>query len=187
MDAALRGLAGLPADERPRMHIVCGPEMAAHQRAAVLAAAQALPGVSLQDFSDDMMSLQAAADVVLAMGGYNTVCELLSCGRRGVLVPRVRPGQEQCIRAERMAGMGLLAMVHPDRLTPATLMRAVRAELAALEMGEQRPRLKRIAGLEQATQAIFEMLGLAELGDEDDGQLAGAAVWAGRTPRSLAA
>ncbi len=187
VDAALRGLAGLPADERPRMHIVCGPEMAAHQRAAVLAAAQALPGVSLQDFSDDMMSLQAAADVVLAMGGYNTVCELLSCGRRGVLVPRVRPGQEQCIRAERMAGMGLLAMVHPDRLTPATLMRAVRAELAALEMGEQRPRLKRIAGLEQATQAIFEMLGLAELGDEDDGQLAGAAVWAGRTPRSLAA
>lgn len=187
VDAALRGLAGLPEEERPRMHIVCGPEMAAHQRTAVQAAAQALPGVSLQDFSDDMMSLQAAADVVLAMGGYNTVCELLSCGRRGVLVPRVKPGLEQCIRAERMAGMGLLAMVHPDRLTPATLMRAVRAELVALEMGEQRPRLKRIAGLEQATQAIFELLGLAEPGDEDEGRPAAAPVRAERTPRSLAA
>lgn len=186
VDTALRGLAGLPADERPRLHIVCGPEMAATQRAAVLAATQALPGVSLQDFSDDMMSLQAAADVVLAMGGYNTVCELLSCGKRGVLVPRTQPGLEQCIRAERMAGMGLLAMVHPDRLTPATLMRALRAELAALDQGQPRPRLQRLQGLEQAKQAIFELLGLAEPGDEDE-PLAAAAAWAVDAPRSLAA
>jgi predicted glycosyltransferase len=33
VDTALRGLAGLPAEQRPRMHIVCGPEMAAPQRA----------------------------------------------------------------------------------------------------------------------------------------------------------
>lgn len=186
VDTALRGMASLPAEERPRLHIVCGPEMAATQRAAVLAAAQALPGVSLQDFSDDMMSLQAAADVVLAMGGYNTVCELLSCGKRGVLVPRTQPGLEQCIRAERMAGMGLLAMVHPDRLTPATLMRALRAELAALGKGQQRPRLQRLQGLEQATQAIFELLGLAEPCDEDEPP-ADAAAWAAPAPRSLAA
>ncbi len=165
VDAALRGMAGLPAAQRPRMHIVCGPEMAAAQRAAVAASVQALPGVSLQEFSDDMMSLQAAADVVLAMGGYNTVCELLSCGRRGVLVPRISPGQEQCIRAERMAGMGLLAMVHPEQLTPATLMRAMQAELAAAERGHARPSMKRLQGLEQATQALFELIGLRHDGD----------------------
>lgn len=160
VDAALRGLALLPAKGRPRMHIVCGPEMAAAQRQAVAAMATALPGVSLQDFSDDMMSLQAAADVVLAMGGYNTVCELLSLGKRGVLVPRIKPGQEQCIRAERMAAMGLLAMVHPDQLTPARLMQAVRHELDALDQGLVRTRLKRLHGLEQATAAIFDLIGL---------------------------
>lgn len=168
VDAAVRGIAGLPADARPRMHIVCGPEMAAEQRQAVTAAAAALPGVSLQDFSDDMMSLQAAADVVLAMGGYNTVCELLSLGKRGVLVPRIKPGLEQCIRAERMAGMGLLAMVHPDKLTPATLMQAVMRELQALDAGAVRSRLKRLQGLEQATAAIFELIGLGQIAEQDE-------------------
>jgi hypothetical protein len=42
--AALRGLAGLPAVQRPRMHIVCGPEMAAAQRAAVVAAGTGAAG-----------------------------------------------------------------------------------------------------------------------------------------------
>ena len=167
VDAALRGMAGLPADQRPRMHIVCGPEMAAAQREAVAAAAAALPGVSRQDFSDDMMSLQAAADVVLAMGGYNTVCELLSLGKRGVLVPRVKPGLEQCIRAERMAGMGLLAMVHPDKLTPATLMQAAQRELQALDDGVPRSRLKHLQGLEQATAAIFGLIGLGQRAEQD--------------------
>jgi predicted glycosyltransferase len=108
------------------------------QRAAV-GRRPALPGVSLQDFSDDMMSLQAAADVVLAMGGYNTVCELLTLRQARVLVPRVKPGQEQCIRAERMVGLGLVRMLHPDQLTPATLMRAVQAELAAAAPGPAAP------------------------------------------------
>lgn len=159
--------------------------MAAPQRAAVNAAAQALPGVSLQDFSDDMMSLQAAADVVLAMGGYNTVCELLSCGKRGVLVPRVKPGQEQCIRAERMAGMGLLAMVHPDQLTPATLMRAVQAELAAADLGQFRPRLKRLKGLEQTTKALFELMGMASE-QEGASHAIGPMPWTLPAQRSLA-
>ena len=33
----------------------------------------------------------AAADVVVAMGGYNSTCEILSQGKKAVLVPRVRP------------------------------------------------------------------------------------------------
>jgi predicted glycosyltransferase len=49
--------------------------------------------VSVQDFCDDMMSLMAAADVVVAMGGYNTVCELLTLRKRALLVPRVKPGR----------------------------------------------------------------------------------------------
>jgi predicted glycosyltransferase len=151
--------------------------MAATQRQAVAAMAGALPGVSLQDFSDDMMSLQAAADVVLAMGGYNTVCELLSLGKRGVLVPRVKPGQEQCIRAERMAAMGLLAMVHPEQLTPTRLMQAVLHELDALDQGLVRTRLKRLQGLEQATAAIFDLIGLANPATACDDALPGPAAW----------
>ena len=58
--------------------------MSEARRAAVHQAAQALPNASVQDFCDDMMSLMAAADVVVAMGGYNTVCELLTLRKRAL-------------------------------------------------------------------------------------------------------
>jgi predicted glycosyltransferase len=160
VDAALKGLATQARESRPRTHIVCGPQMPEAQRRAVVETARTLAGITVQDFSDDMMSLIGAADVVLAMGGYNTVCELLSCARRAVLVPRVRPGQEQCIRAERMAAMGLLSMVHPDHLTPQSLMRTLSSELKALARGQVLPRLRRLHGLDRVTDAIFELIDL---------------------------
>ena len=161
VDNALRALASMPAAVRPRTHIVCGPEMAEAQRQHVAAAAAAMPGVTHQDFCDDMMGMQSAADVVLAMGGYNTVCELLSCGRRALIVPRIKPGQEQNIRAERMAALGLLATLHPDRLTPAALAHALLEQVAAWRQGIPLPRLRTLHGLEQATAALCELMDLA--------------------------
>jgi len=146
-------------DDGPRVHVVCGPEMDEAQRRLAHDAAAGLPHLTVQDFSDDMMSLQAAADVVLAMGGYNTVCELLTLRRRAVLVPRIKPGVEQCIRAERMAALGLVRMVHPDGLTPRTLREAVQVELDALGRGESPPALRRLDGLEQVTRSLFEQIG----------------------------
>jgi predicted glycosyltransferase len=161
IDACLKGLQAQPAAQRPRTHIVCGPELDAAARNTIGEAARALPQVSLQDFSDDMMSLMAAADVVLAMGGYNTVCELLTLHKRFVVVPRVRPVQEQAIRAERMAARGLLSMVHPGQLTPATLWQALHAELAAHACAAPLRTLQAMCGLEQVTAALSELMGLA--------------------------
>jgi len=160
IDACLKGLLALPPVQRPRTHIVCGPEMGAPKRAAIAQAALELPQVSLQDFSEDMMSLMAAADVVLSMGGYNTVCELLTLHKRAVVVPRVRPVQEQGIRAERMAAQGLLCTLHPDQLTPATLWQALHSELAALARQAPLPTLKTMHGLEFVTAAIFDLIEL---------------------------
>ncbi len=157
----LEGLHLLPAAQRPRSHIVCGPEMADAQRADLHRAAAPMPQVSLQDFSDDMMSLMAAADVVLSMGGYNTVCELLTLHKRAVVVPRVKPGLEQCIRAERMSAIGLLHMLHPDRLTPAALLDAVQTELAAAAGPTRHSRMKSLDGLVHCTAALLDLIGLA--------------------------
>lgn len=57
------------------------------------------------------------------MGGYNSVCEVLSLGRPALIVPRVRPRAEQVIRAERLAAQGLIGMLHPDELSPGALGR----------------------------------------------------------------
>jgi predicted glycosyltransferase len=83
------------------------------------------------EFVDDLASYVAAADAVVAMGGYNSVCEILSFERPAVLVPRVRPRKEQLIRAQRLSGRGLVRMVHPDELTPRRLLAEVRTLLEA--------------------------------------------------------
>ncbi|MDH3461582.1 MAG: glycosyltransferase [Burkholderiaceae bacterium] len=158
VDAYLRGLRELESTQQPRTHIVCGPEMAQAQRQSISQAAETIPRLSVQGFCDDMMSVVAAADLVVSMGGYNTVCELLTCGRRAVVVPRVKPGQEQCIRAQRMATQGLLHMLHPDHLTPGALLTAVHSELAALARHDPLPQLKSLNGLENTTAAILKLI-----------------------------
>ncbi len=156
----LEGLRVLPLAKRPRVHIVCGPEMADAPRAAIVQASADLPNVSLQDFCDDMMSLINAADVALTMGGYNTVCELLTSGKRAVIVPRTEPGHEQLLRAQRMAAHGLLRMLHPDDATPEALMRLLGEQLEAHARGDALPRLKSMHGLERVSQALRALMGL---------------------------
>ena len=160
VDACVKGLLALPPEQRPRTHIVCGPEMGAAPRAAIAQAALNLPQVSLQDFSDDMMSLMAASDVVVSMGGYNTVCELLTLRKRAIVVPRARPGVEQTIRTQRMARLGLLRAIDPSTLSPALLMGAIQDELAAHARGEERAHLNGMKGLDEVSQALLEWLDL---------------------------
>ncbi len=72
----------------------------------------------------------AAADLVVAMGGYNSVCEVLGYRKRAIIVPRSVPVREQRIRAEAMARLGLLAMIPLERLDPERLARQMQHELA---------------------------------------------------------
>lgn len=82
------------------------------------------------DFADQMTSYLGAADVVVSMGGYNSVCEILSAGRPAIIVPRVTPRKEQLIRAEILNRRGLVEMIHPTDLTPERLMAATHALLS---------------------------------------------------------
>src|SRR3546814_12566057 len=58
-------------------------------------------------FDAHMEHLVQNAVGVIAMGGYNTFCELLSLTKRAVIVPRKRPRMEQFIRASRAQALGL--------------------------------------------------------------------------------
>ncbi|MBA3377361.1 MAG: glycosyltransferase [Chloroflexota bacterium] len=78
--------------------------------------------VHFLDFTDDLPSYIGAADAVISMGGYNTVCEILSLNRPALIVPRVKPRQEQLIRATVLSGRGLVDMIHPRDLEPERLL-----------------------------------------------------------------
>ena len=68
-----------------------------------------------------VVSLLEQADRVITMGGYNTVCEVLSFEKPALIVPRVSPRSEQLIRAQRLHALGLVDMLHPDKLNPQAL------------------------------------------------------------------
>lgn len=105
--------------------VVTGPLMAAADRERLVALAQDTPAVRVVDFVPDLESYLGAADVVVAMGGYNTVCELLSLGRPTIIVPRVAPRKEQLIRAAALHARGLVRMIHPAELSPGRLLAAI--------------------------------------------------------------
>ncbi|NCJ07581.1 glycosyltransferase [Synechococcales cyanobacterium C] len=127
----LQALAMLPPDQTLTSVIIGGPELPAAQKPMLLRHIETTPRTQWLDFTDDLASYMVAADAVVSMGGYNTVCEILSLGKRAIIVPRTEPVQEQWIRAERMAQMGLFEVIHPDHLTPEALMQSLLSQLAA--------------------------------------------------------
>lgn len=79
------------------------------------------PRLRILRFVDETAPLLRRADFVVAMGGYNTVCEVLAHEKRALIVPRVNPRLEQLIRATRMRELGLIDMLHPDALSPTAI------------------------------------------------------------------
>jgi predicted glycosyltransferase len=123
VEAYLKGVATCP--DQFRSLILCGPEMPAAQQQILQQMTGAIPSVDLQVFTDDLLGYLDAADAVVAMGGYNTITEVLSLNKRTVVVPRISPSHEQLIRTERLEQLGLVRAIHPDQLTPQSLLSAV--------------------------------------------------------------
>ncbi len=111
-----------PRDARFDVLLVTGPLMPPAEREALRGLLPGGGAVRLLEFVGDMPSLIAAADVVVSMGGYNSVCEILSLARPAIVVPRAAKPTEQLLRAEALGRRGLIRMIHPDELTPDRLV-----------------------------------------------------------------
>ena len=131
INAMARGMAqpGRSAGEAFDCLLIGGPLMGDEDRTRLHDLLGTRSNVHLLDFTDQMTSYIGAADVVVSMGGYNSVCEILSAGRPAIIVPRVTPRKEQLIRAEILNRRGIVRMIHPDDLTPASLLDATRGLL----------------------------------------------------------
>jgi predicted glycosyltransferase len=101
--------------------VICGPDLAQDQWNILAEQAADLGQVRLLRFTDQLPELIRHSDLVIAMGGHNTVSEILSLGRRAILVPRTHPVMEQWIRASALEQLGLVTMIEPTELTAETL------------------------------------------------------------------
>lgn len=94
------------------------------------------------------------AERVIAMGGYNTTCELLSFQKKSLIIPRIKPRKEQLVRAERLQSLGLVDMLHPQNLTSQTLTNWLNTET-------KKPQVRNFVnlnGLNHISQLIDEIL-----------------------------
>jgi predicted glycosyltransferase len=107
--------------------VVTGPMMDDESKRKIERLARGLR-VRVMEFRADMERLIRCAGAVVSMGGYNSTIELLVARKPALIVPRVEPRVEQLIRAEHLADLGLVDMIHPHDLTP-SLVRSKVEEL----------------------------------------------------------
>jgi predicted glycosyltransferase len=108
--------------------LVLGPFMHADRQTEFMNRAAKLKRVDAITFHGHLEALLARAAGVVAMGGYNTFCEVLSLDKRALIVPRTEPRLEQFIRASRAAELGLVSMLTDERTyDPAVMAAALRA------------------------------------------------------------
>jgi predicted glycosyltransferase len=133
LSAALDALPRIP--DLPAV-LVAGPLMGLADR-EVLRARAAEGNATLLDEVADLPALMAAAEVVVAMGGYNVAAEIAAVRPRAILVPRTwRFGEhqvgeaagvewEQILRARAFERLGLVHVIPPAELSPERLAEAV--------------------------------------------------------------
>lgn len=161
MQTYLLGLQRLPAIPFTSV-LVTGPLMDVAEQRELHELATCFPKgrVHLVSFLPDPLPLFRAADLVVSMAGYNTICELLVLRQRILLVPRATPRQEQLIRASMLARHGLAHMLHPEQLTPERLIDIVQQSLSQPRPHEGQLTAARISfhGQTLARQAIIDGL-----------------------------
>ena len=170
---AVRALRGLTAV------VVTGPLMAPGECLRIRELALGHPGIVVTEYVADLPSYLAAADAIVAMGGYNTVAELLALKRRALVLPRDwRYGDfaqgtgpsgtgptvewEQLLRGQALERLGLLRVLPRECFEPEALATHLADALAAAgalaENGRGQIADIEVDGAERAADELLHLL-----------------------------
>ncbi len=109
-----------PASLPLKSIIITGPFMPKKIREKLKVRARKF-GIKTFPFHPKLEELMAAADLVISMGGYNTICEILTQQTPALIIPRETPRKEQLVRARRLKSQGLLDFIPWTDVTPQRL------------------------------------------------------------------
>lgn len=135
--------------------VLTGPMLSEADRAEVERSLRATGAdVELSEFTPRPEPLMAAATGVVAMGGYNTVTELMALGAPALVVPRDFPRREQLLRAQRLGDIGAIDWEVREHLTA----RRLKTFVTTARRNLFRPPSVDLGGLDATARAISGML-----------------------------
>lgn len=157
MDWVLRAYEQDPDLPYPAL-MVLGPFMPHEQQHELIERAERLDRVHAITFDSRIEGLMARCAAIVAMGGYNTFCEILSFDKRALIVPRTEPRLEQYIRAKRAEELGLLSVVVEDgERDPRVMAEAIR-RLPAQKCPSEATDLELLDGLDRVVGLVDRMV-----------------------------
>lgn len=153
IDWVLRAYEVDPEIPHPAL-LVFGPFMAPRRRENFQKRVERLERVKAITFDTHVEDLMRDAAGVVAMGGYNTFCEILSLDKPALIVPRRKPRMEQYIRASRAQQLGLVTMLSDEYVRNARRMARALRELPH----QNRPSTVVVPGLLDGLDNIYRMV-----------------------------
>ena len=142
--------------------IVLGPFMEVADRNLFLQRAEKLHQVTMITFSSNLEYLLTQSSAVVAMGGYNTFCEILSFDKPALIIPRSKPRKEQLIRATKAESLGLVSMLNPENGRETKDMVEAMQQLVDQSLPSDAPDTLRLNGLEKIAQRISVITSLKQ-------------------------
>ena len=129
--------------------LITGPFMPKEQRRHLAKRGKPFK-LKIMPFYPRMEEMFGAADLVVSMGGYNTICEILSQQTPSLIIPRETPRKEQLLRAQALGRHKLIESIPWPDLDA----QQMRAKLLAM-LDDVQPYRDRISG--------FNMVGFSWL------------------------
>ncbi len=112
--------------------LITGPFMPKEQRRHLAKRAKSFP-IKVLPFYPRMEEVFGAADLVVSMGGYNTICEVMSQATPLLIIPRETPRKEQLLRAQALKKKDLIDFIPRSELKAGKLYKKMYAMLDDLE------------------------------------------------------
>ena len=133
--------------------IVTGPFMPKRRREGVRKRAK-MVGIKTIPFHPRMEEVMDAADLVVSMGGYNTICEILSHRTPALIIPRETPRREQLIRAKCLNRLNLIEYISWHEANPLLLKEKILSLIANRQTYTRAMATFKLSGLDSIERRI---------------------------------
>ena len=128
MSVLLESIKALKKELPVVLALITGPFMPPAMISDLNKKAKHIP-VRVMELVDDTLSFISAADLVIAMAGYNTSVEILRMKKPAILIPRSGPSAEQRTRARLFAARHWVDTIDPDDLNAVNLSQMIASRL----------------------------------------------------------